>query len=290
MTAMLDPLHLKTFVAITEEGSFSKAARRLGISQSSISEHVKKLEGFAGCRLFLRDTHSNVLSEEGQAMLEFARVILETNGRAKRHFSRMVKRRRLRFGAGPDLAIGWLDEIVRAFMRAHPDVDLDFTIGLSRTLIEQFDDGSLDLVLCKRWPDGDRGELIFCDQVVWTAATPEPVFRHDEAQLVLYPQPSITRYLALAALERSGVAWRIACVSGELHGLVMAAGIGLGMMAHAKTLIPQGLQECASDARLPVLGTVDFVLLEKRSATERSLCRELSTAIRMKAGGSVREG
>ncbi len=284
MAAMLDPLHLQTFVTITEVGSFSEAARRLGLSQSSVSEHVKKLESFSGCRLFLRDTHSNVLSEEGQAMLEFARVILETTGRARRHFSRLVKRRRLRLGASADLAIGWLGEIVRTFMLDHPDVDLDFTIALSRTLIEQFDDGSLDLVLCKRWPEGDRGELIFRDRVVWTAATAEPVFRHDEAQLVLYPPPSVTRFLALAALEKSGAPWRIACTSGELQGLIMAAGIGLGMMAHAKTLIPQGLLACAPDPRLPELGTIDFALLEKRVSSDRSLCGELSKSIRAKVG------
>ena len=282
MTAMLDPHHLQTFVAITEVGSFSEAARRLGLSQSSVSEHVKKLEQFAGRRLFLRDTHSNVLSEEGQAMLEFARVILETDGRARRHFSRLVKRRRLRLGAGADLALGWLGEIVRSFMLEHPDVDLDFTIALSRTLIEQFDDGSLDLALCKRWPDGDRGELIFRDRVVWTAATAAPVFRHDEAQLVLYPPPSVTRFMALAALEKSGGPWRIACTSGDLQGLIMAAGIGLGMLTHAKTLIPHGLQECAPDPRLPELGAIDFALLEKRSSGDRALCGELSKAIRAK--------
>ncbi|MDI9849243.1 LysR family transcriptional regulator [Rhodoblastus sp. 17X3] len=275
---MLDPLHLRTFVAITEVKSFSEAGRQLGLSQSSVSEHVKRLEQFAGHKLFLRDTHSNSLTEHGQAMLEFARSILETNERAKRHFSLAKKRRRFLFGACEDLAIGWLREIIRDFTQSHPDVDLDFTIALSRTLMELFDEGRLDMILCKRWPDGDRGQLVFRDRIVWTAATNKPVFRHDEAQLVLYPPPSITRFMALTALEREGVPWRIACTSGDLNGLATATGIGLGMMAHSSTLIPQGLQACDPDPRLPELGPIEFVLLQKKTG-DRKIIAEMSEAI-----------
>jgi DNA-binding transcriptional LysR family regulator len=278
---MLDPLHLRTFVAITEVKSFSEAGRQLGLSQSSVSEHVKRLELFAGQKLFIRDTHSNALTEQGQAMLEFARSILDANARAKRHFSQSVARRRFRFGACEDLAIGWLRDVIRSFMETHPDVDLDFTIALSRTLTEMFDEGKLDMVICKRWPDGDRGQLLFRDRIVWTAATKQPVFRHDEAQLVLYPPPSITRFMALTALERAGLPWRIACTSGDLNGLATAAGIGLGMMAHSSTLIPQGLQECDKDPRLPELGAIEFVQLEKKTG-DRKLLAEMSQAIRQK--------
>jgi DNA-binding transcriptional LysR family regulator len=283
---MLDPLHLRTFVAITEVKSFSEAGRRLGLSQSSVSEHVKRLEQFAGQKLFIRDTHSNALTEHGQAMLEFAGSILETNSRARRHFSRSIKRRRFRFGASEDLSIVWLRDIIQPFMRTHPDVDLDFTIALSRTLTEMFDDGLLDMVICKRWPDGDRGQLIFRDRIVWIAETKEPVFRHDEAQLVLYPPPSITRFMALTALERAAVPWRIACTSGDLNGLATAAGIGLGMMAHSSMLIPPGLRECENDPRLPELGAVEFVLLEKKTA-DREFLAEMSLAIRKKVAMEV---
>jgi DNA-binding transcriptional LysR family regulator len=278
---MLDPVYLRSFVAITEVKSFSEAARQLGLSQSSVSDHVRKLEQFAGQRLFLRDTHSNALTDQGQAMLEFARTILDVNERARRHFSSAVKRRRFRFGACEDLAIGWLRETIRNFMTAHPDVDLDFTIALSRKLTEMFDDDQLDMAICKRWPEGDRGELIFRDKIVWAAATPEPVFRNDEAQLVLYPPPSITRFMALTAMERVGARWRIACTSGDLNGLATAAGIGLGMMAHTSSLIPQGLCACAPDARLPELGPIEFVLLEKR-AGDRKLIAQMGGEIRAK--------
>ncbi|MBB6250465.1 LysR family transcriptional regulator [Nitrospirillum iridis] len=283
---MLDPLHLRTFVAITEVKSFSEAGRQLGLSQSSVSEHVKRLEQFAGQRLFQRDTHSNTLTEHGAAMLEFARGILEVNERAKRHFAQSTKRQLFRFGACEDLAMGWVRDIIRCFMAGHPDVDLDFTIALSRTLTEMFDDGRLDMVLCKRWPDGDRGDLVFRDQVVWASAAGEAVFRHDEAQLVLYPPPSITRFMALTALERAAVPWRIACTSGDLNGLAAATAMGVGMMAHSSRLLPAGVHACPPDPRLPQLGALEFVILE-RKARDRRFLTEMSDAIRAKAAAET---
>ncbi|MDE1145824.1 MAG: LysR family transcriptional regulator [Azospirillaceae bacterium] len=283
---MLDPLHLRTFVTITEVKSFSEAGRQLGLSQSSVSDHVKRLEQFAGQRLFDRDTHSNALTDHGRAMLEFARSILDTTARARRHFAQSTRRRLFRFGVCEDLTTGWLCDLVRPFAVTHPDVDIDFTIALSRTLTEMFDEGRLDMALCKRWPEGDRGRLVFRDRVVWTAATAQPVFRDGEAQLVLYPPPSITRFMALTALERAATPWRIACTSGDLNGLAMATRIGLGMMAHSSRLIPEGLQACDADPRLPDLGQVEFVLLEKK-AGDRKFLTEMSQAIAVKAAAEA---
>ncbi len=84
---MLDPVCLRTFLVIAEGASFSEASRRLGLGQPTVSEHVRKLEKIVGHRLFIRDTHSVTMTVEGEAMVEFARNILETNERAQRYFA-----------------------------------------------------------------------------------------------------------------------------------------------------------------------------------------------------------
>ncbi len=79
---MLDPVLLKSFLAVAHARNFSEAGRRLGLRQSTISQHVRKLEEEAGRRLFVRDTHSVVPTADGEAMEGFARSILEANERA----------------------------------------------------------------------------------------------------------------------------------------------------------------------------------------------------------------
>ena len=115
--------------------------------------------------------------------------------------------------------------------------------------------------MCKRWPGADRGEFIWRDPIVWCAPERIPDFPHGQVQLILYPPPSITRFLALAAMERAGVRWRLSCTSGSLSGLAAAARARLGIMAHSRMFIPEGLVECAPHPLLPKLGDVEFILL-----------------------------
>jgi DNA-binding transcriptional LysR family regulator len=87
IATMLDPVLLQTFLAVAQTWSFSQAAERLGLRQSTVSQHVRKLEEQAGRRLFTRDTHSVTTTADGEAMVEFARGILAANERAQRYFA-----------------------------------------------------------------------------------------------------------------------------------------------------------------------------------------------------------
>ena len=99
---VLDPVLLQSFLAVTQARSFSEAGRRLGLRQSTVSQHIRKLEQEAGRRLFVRDTHSVVPTADGEAMEGFARSILEANERARRYFGGSQLRGRVRFGASEE--------------------------------------------------------------------------------------------------------------------------------------------------------------------------------------------
>ncbi|THF48044.1 LysR family transcriptional regulator [Allorhizobium terrae] len=281
---MMDPSHLRTFVTVIERGSFSAAARVLGLSQPSVSDHIKRLEHECGQKLFWRDTHSIALTPDGQVMETFARAIIEVIDRAESHFNKRQQRQVLRFGASEDLVSSWLPDVIRDFTAHHPDVNIEFTIALSHDLQQKFEDNQLDLVLCKRSAHEHRGEFVWREPLVWVSANGAPVLNGDEneVQLVLYPPPSITRHVALERLEEVGLRWRIAFSSSNLNGLTAATRIGLGMMAHARRLIPFGLMECNEPSILPTLGDVEFVLLEKRNSSFK-LLKMLAEAIQAKA-------
>ena len=257
---MLEPVLLQTFLAVSEARSFTQAAERLGLRQSTVSQHIRKLEQAAGRRLFVRDTHTVTMTADGEAMIEFARNILAANQRAERYFAGSQLRGRLRFGASEDFVASRLPEVLREFVRSHPLVDVELTVGLSGELDEKLGRGELDLVCGKRRLGEDRGRLIWRDRLVWVSGE-LPLFDPSApVPLILYPPPSITREIALAALERDGRAWRIVCTSGSLSGLRATALAGLGVTVVAAGLIPPGLVEIGSGLGLPDLGTVEFAL------------------------------
>ena len=193
---MYDPSQLRTFLAVAQTLSFTQAARRLGLRQSTVSQHVRRLEDAAGRQLFSRDTHSVELTEDGEAMLGFARPILEAHEQAAAFFTGTRLRGRLRFGASEDFVLTRLPEILEGFRHDHPEVDLELTVELSGTLHEQLAAGKLDLVLAKRRPEDPQrrarsGTTAWCGSArsgsAWTRDRPVP--------LIVYPPPGITRAL-----------------------------------------------------------------------------------------------
>ncbi|MBT2487351.1 LysR family transcriptional regulator [Streptomyces sp. ISL-96] len=277
---MYEPTQLRTFLAVAQTLSFTQAARRLGLRQSTVSQHVRRLEEATGRRLFTRDTHRVELTEDGEAMLGFARTILRAHERAAAFFTGTRLRGRLRFGASEDFVLTRLPEILEAFRRDHPEVELELTVELSGTLHQQLEAGRLDLVLAKRRPGDTHGELVWQSTLTWIGA---PSLRLDPDRpvpLIVFPPPGITRARALEVLEEDGRPWRIACTSGSLSGLIAAARAGLGVMPHTRGLIPPGLVPVPAKAGLPELGGVDFVLLHgRRRAAAQDAADALAAAI-----------
>lgn len=274
--AMYDPAQLRTFLAVAQTLSFTQAARRLGVRQSTVSQHVRRLEDATGRQLFTRDTHRVDLTVDGEAMLGFARTILQAHERAAAFFTGTRLRGRLRFGASEDFVQTRLPEILESFRRDHPEVELELTVELSGTLHRQLAAGRLDLVLAKRRTGDTHGELVWQDALTWIGAPHLRIDPDRPVPLILFPPPGLTRARALEVLEEHGRSWRVACTSTSLSGLVAAAHAGLGVMAHTRGLIPPGLTPVPARAGLPELGDVDFVLLHGR---RRDAAQEAADAL-----------
>ncbi|NKQ52903.1 LysR family transcriptional regulator [Amycolatopsis sp. K13G38] len=279
---MLDPVWLKTFLVVTETRSFTRAAERLGLRQSTVSQHIRKLEQAATQQLLLRDTHSVELTSDGEAMIGFASSVVETMDRAMSYFTGTELRGRVRFGASEDFVAGPLPEILREFRRSHPRVDLELTVALSGVLHEKLRAGELDLVLAKRRPEQDATGLLWTDKLVWVGREGIDLDPEQLVPLIAYPPPSITRARALEALQRNGNQWRVTCTSGSLNGLRAAALADLGVAVFARSLVPTGLAELPAKHGLPDPGEVEFILNARRQAM-RGPTAALSDVIRAEA-------
>jgi DNA-binding transcriptional LysR family regulator len=279
----MDVTLLRTFVTVAQMQNFTAAGARIGLSQSTVSQHIRKLERMAGRRLLDRDTHSVALTAEGEAMLGFARSILESHERAERYFSGSELRGRVRLGVGEDLLLTRLPEILHEFVSANPQVDLELTVGLSGYLYDRLAAQELDLVFAKRRPGEERGRLIRREKLAWLAAKG---FRHDPTQpvtLIVYQGPSITRDQAIRALDAAGLPWRIVCTSGSFNGLMAATLAGLGVTGQARSFVPAGLVDVTAGMGLPDLGETEFVVVERKGGA-RSLARALASIIQANSG------
>lgn len=280
---MLDPIWLQSFVAVARTLSFTLAGTSLNRRQSTVSEHVRKLEAVCGTRLFVRDTHSVRLTPGGEAMIGFARSILDTNDRALRHFARTELAGSIRLGVTEDVVLAGLPEVLRRFTAEHPRIILELTVGLSENVRKKLELGALDLAFIKRRPGEQQGDLVWREPMIWISA---PAFILNPTQpipLILLAPPAITRVAALTALETIGSRWNVVCTSSTQSGIHAALAAGLGIAPHARSLVPAGLTEIASND-LPPLGDVEFVVLANGEG-RRNPARALIDAI--KQNGSL---
>ena len=85
---MLDTDQLRSFLAIVDSGSFTKAAERVHKTQSAVSMHIRRLEEQLGCALFVKQGRGARLTEEGEKLIEFARRIVQVEAGAFAALSR----------------------------------------------------------------------------------------------------------------------------------------------------------------------------------------------------------
>ena len=157
----LDLHQLRAFVAAAETGSISAAAARVGLSQPSLSQHIKKLENAIGAQLFDRVARGVVPTDAGSALLPRAQHILaEVHAAAAAVHDDVTKGLgKLRLGAIPTIAPYLLPPVVADLKHRYPHAELAIKEDFTERLIEQIDAHELDVAILSTPIDHDRIEL-----------------------------------------------------------------------------------------------------------------------------------
>jgi DNA-binding transcriptional LysR family regulator len=268
---VFDPVLLKTFVTVAETLNFTVTGQLLGLSQPTISQHIRKLEIAAGRNLVVRDTREMRLTDNGDAMLGFARTILAAHDQASSYFTGSAMRGRLRFGSADDLALTQLPQILRDFRQLYPHINLELTVNQSAVLSRRLLAGQLDLVYIKREPDSPGGRVARRDRLVWVGHRNLNLEPGQPVPLIAYQAPSLSRTATITALESVGRTWRITCNVREINGVLAATRAGIGIAAFPQSLIPPDLAELSPALGLPVLGDIDFSLLDNPTSAREPI-------------------
>ena len=131
---MLEDFRLKVFVTVAQEGSFTKAAARLSISQPAVSQHISELERTTGVKLFERLRGEVVLTEHGRVFEIHAKRILDAYGSVSSLFAQ-TEQSLIRIKTS-DEVYSYLHKAMELYMEVHPQLQIirveeDFDISFS---------------------------------------------------------------------------------------------------------------------------------------------------------------
>ena len=135
---MLDPRLLRSFAAIVDTGSFTLAAQRLAMTQSTISQQLARLEESLDAVLVDRAARPIKATPAGERLLGYARRILALQEEAQAALGDPAGTAPIRIGVPEDIAGSEMARVFHDFTRRHRQVHLDVTAGLSRDLTRAY--------------------------------------------------------------------------------------------------------------------------------------------------------
>lgn len=266
--AGLDPDLLRVFAYIADEGSFTRAAERVGRTQSAVSMQVQRLEGALGQRLLSRGKGGSVqLTPHGRYLLGRARELLALNDEIWTSFRAPAVHGTVRLGTPDDYALSYLPQILMRFAEKHPAVDVDVLCLPSHDLLERLDAEELDLTLVSDGFDVSRFDAtpLWRGPLVWVTSDRGSPHRKDPLPLALARRDHCTwRQAAIDALERAGRRYRIVYRSSTHVGTHAPALAGLAVTVSTSSWLPDGLRPVLPDEGLPELPEFGISMLRAR--------------------------
>ena len=250
---------LKAFIAVTENGSFSGAARKIHLTQPAISKRIAHLEERLNQPLFDRIGHQVTLTEAGERLLPHARTILGALQNGLRDVSKLNAKPSgtLRIATSYHVGLHHLPDILKSYYNDYPEVELDLRFMDSEDALAGVEKGDIELAIITlplELPEHLQAQTLWNDPMQIVCAKDHPLAGssdiHDLAEYpaILPDTYTITRQLVESALNNKGLQINVRLSSNHLESIRMMVEIGLGWSVLPETLSSDKLYPCHSDS------------------------------------------
>lgn len=276
MAQVLDIAPLRSLVAVADCGGFHRAAAALHLSQSAVSQHLRKIETVVGQTVVERSGRGVIFTEVGQKVLAHARAILAAHDTALDDLG-ATEHRLLTIGAtehGADVMLAGLTGVLRERL---PDRRVRFRLDRNVSLADSIDRGLVDLAIMLDGAGLDRANASGSVRLQWVSSRTFAASTRDPLPLVIYSEPCTLREPAFAILEKRRIAYEIAAECGDLSGLCAAVRSGLGVaLLPMIGKLPDGL--CPAEG-LPAANYAS-ILVRGRAGIDPEVLHTVDAAVR----------
>ncbi len=170
MAMVLDLDQLRTFVAIADTGSFTRAAREIHKTQSVVSMQMRRLEDRLGKAIFQRQGRASRLTDDGEKLLGYARRMVRLNYETVAAFDDEELSGAVTLGTPGDYAARFLPEVLARFARSNPLVEVTVRCESSPELTDLARAGDVDLAIVTLCGDTGPVEIIRREPLYWVGS------------------------------------------------------------------------------------------------------------------------
>jgi DNA-binding transcriptional LysR family regulator len=272
MNALLDLDQLRTFIAIAETGSFTRAADQVNKTQSAVSMQMRRLEERVGQAIFVRDGRQSRVTDAGIRLLDYARRMLSLNAETIAAFSADAMAGTVRLGLPDDYAPRLLPTVLASFATTHPNIEIEMVCEQSSSIHRRIREGRLDLGIvthadCTR--RGVNGRIIRSEPLLWVSSAHHSVHCQTTIPLALGGATCSWRAAATSALTRVGKKYRIAYTSSSAAAHSGAVMAGLAVAVLPESALMSEMRVLGEREGFPELPHCDIALVRSQGAKER---------------------
>ncbi|MFN3581711.1 MAG: LysR substrate-binding domain-containing protein [Pseudomonas sp.] len=255
----IDSELLRTFVAIADQGGFTRASEVLNRTQSAVSMQMKRLEEDVLQRtLFIKEGRQLNLTAEGQLLLGYARRILKLQSEVINSLREPHMVGSVSVGTPDDYVMRFMPSILARFAQTYPMVQVELHCEPSFHLLQRKD---LDLTIVTREPGKEIGQLLRQEQIVWAQAPGFDLNEQSSLPLAMFNAECFCRDWACNALDSMGRDYRVAYTSPSLSAIMAVVNAGLAITAQLQSLIPADMRILGQEDGLPSMPSASIVLL-----------------------------
>lgn len=244
---------LRTFVAVVDNRSFTKAANSLGVTQPAVSAQIKRLQSLLGDEIFDRTVPGVSLTPHGEVVLSYARRLLSINDQIVHlggsHRPELV----IRIGTSSDYTVTLLPGILARFRASYPAVRFNVSAGFSEPLMRQLRDGDIDLFVGLSNGEPRDAHEAWPAPLVWVRGADTRLEPGETVPLVSNGEPSVYHRAAVSALRAVGLEWEEVFTGPIMASLAGAVTAGLGVMPITRRRAIDGGMIIGDDLPLPAL-------------------------------------
>lgn len=246
---------LRTFVAVVDMRSFTKAANSLGVTQPAVSAQIKRLQFLLGDDIFDRSSQGVSLTPHGEIVLNYSRRLLSINDQIV-HLGGgpgPMPELAIRVGTSSDYAASILPATLASFRERWPDVRFSVRTDYFEPLARQLRGGEIDLLLALSLTPPHDARHCVAREVIWARGKNTRFSLDRPIPLVSYGTPCIYHRLVVRALKAAGLDWEDVFIGPSVLSLKGAVAAGLGVMAISRRRADDAGIPVWEDAPLPKL-------------------------------------
>ncbi|AYG61410.1 LysR family transcriptional regulator [Rhizobium jaguaris] len=268
MARNFDIALIRTFTAVADHGSMTVAANMLHMTQSAVSQQIKRLEDMLGCTLFERENRGLRLTDAGERLLGNARRMLILNDDIWADMTETIVEGSVRLGVPHDLVGTVLAPVLKAYAERHPQVEISLVCGSSPELMQALDNGAIDLGIIEEPLGTSKGECLTVDRLVWVGAKAGSAYRKSPLPISMVADTCAFRPSVFAALRDDGRRWRTVFENGNIEATTATVRTDLAITTWLASTVPADLDILGAGDGLPDLPIFSVNLyLSKSEAT-----------------------